>query len=216
MQDSSSGVLIAFALADHPAAVDRLAAGEQQRSLPAHRVGPLVDRRSTAPSGTRPASCDANAATPSSKSRYTGPWRWSAGSSTRQPSSLAHRGEQVRPLVVGQHDGDRLLEVGPARVGQRPDRAGGVDDVGVAEEHEGVDALVAHRRRGPVRVRSRCIRPRSGVGGDAARRRRRHQPGRHQPSSPRKRVMLPPTIGHGRARRRPRRRPSASDSLLYP
>ena len=48
------------------------------------------------------------------------------------------------PLVVDQHDGDGLLEVRPAGVGQWPDRPGGVDDVGVAEQHQRVQSLFPH------------------------------------------------------------------------
>ena len=55
-----------------------------------------------------------------------------------------HRGEEVWPLVVNQHDGDGLLEVRTPGVGQRPDRPGGVHDIGVAEQHQCVQTLFPH------------------------------------------------------------------------
>ena len=93
-------------------------------------------------------------------------------------------GEQVRPLVVGQHDGHGLFEVGPTGIRQRPDGAGGVDDVGVAEQHQGVEPLSGQQR--PEAVEALPLHP-SKVGRvrDAGGRGHRHEAGRHQPSSPR-------------------------------
>ena len=81
-------------------------------------------------------------------------------------------------------DRDRLLEVRPARVGQRPDRTGGVDDVGVAEQDERVEPLLAHDGPEPfhsLTVHSSEVRRRR----DPRRRRGCHQPRGHQSSSPR-------------------------------
>ena len=74
MQDSSSGVLVAFArLITRPPSTGPSPAKSRERSR--RRAWVHSSRAITAPSGTMPASCDANAVTPSSKSRYTGPWR---------------------------------------------------------------------------------------------------------------------------------------------
>jgi hypothetical protein len=53
--------------------------------------------------------------------------------------------KEVRQLVVHEDDRDGLLEIGSARIGQRPDRAGRIDDVRVAEQHQRVQALLAHQ-----------------------------------------------------------------------
>ena len=55
---------------------------------------------------------------------------------------LAHGGEEVRPLVAREDDRNGLLEVCSSRVGQWPDRAGRVGDVGVAEQHQCVEPLL--------------------------------------------------------------------------
>ena len=59
------------------------------------------------------------------------------------------RREQVGRLVVGEHDGDRALDVAPPGVAQRPGGPGGVGDVAVAQQHQRVDALLRHRRPEP-------------------------------------------------------------------
>ncbi len=186
MHDSSSGVLTSLAAADHAAA--RRAAGRRRRrtSLAAQRMGPLVDGdRRAAGHAARPAAA-ANAATPSSKSRYTGPCRWSAGELGAQPLVVA----DGRP-ECGNSSSASTTATGCSKLA-RPESASGqmapgrVDDVGVAEQDERVDALRrAIDRAHPVACARGASAPRSGcagirVGGAGA-----IEPGGHQPSSPR-------------------------------
>ena len=54
--------------------------------------------------------------------------------------------EQVWVLVVGEHERNRALDMRQPRVQQRPARAGGIDDVAVAEQDQRVNAVVFHGR----------------------------------------------------------------------
>ena len=97
---------------------------------------------------------------------------------------LPHGREEVGPVVVGQHDGDRLLEVGPPRIAQGPNGARGVGDVRVAEQHEGVQTLLVHDPVHPLHA----LALHAGEvrrGGDGRRWGFGHQPGGHQSSTPR-------------------------------
>ena len=47
-------------------------------------------------------------------------------------------------FAVGRHDGDRASVQGARLVGSRNARTGCVADVGLAEEHEGVETVVRH------------------------------------------------------------------------
>ena len=106
---------------------------------------------------------------------------------------LPHRGEEVRTFVIAQNQSDRLLEVRPARIAQGPDGSRGVGDVGVAEQHQGVQPLLLHDRLHalhalplhPGEVRHCGNTRRWGLG---------HQPCGHQSATPRYRFMLSLTM----------------------
>ena len=59
------------------------------------------------------------------------------------PKAMVYADNQ---LWIGENDGNRLLENRPTGIRQRPDRAGGVHDIGVADQYESVEALLAHDR----------------------------------------------------------------------
>ncbi len=109
------------------------------------------------------------------------------------PGVGEERREQVGHLVVGEDDGDRPLDVAPSRVTERPRRAGGIGDVGVAQQDERVESLVGHRRPeagaafathpGEVRLRRQVERVDAQCEG-----------GTHQSSRPRNVITLVLTI----------------------
>jgi hypothetical protein len=63
--------------------------------------------------------------------------------------ALAKRQEQMRPFVVGDHHGDRPLDVGQTGVPQRPAGPGGVDHRAVAEQDHRINTALGHRRAQP-------------------------------------------------------------------
>ena len=138
-----STVLTSFAGPTTNAASDGGPAGNSE--LAARRIAPVSSSTATvAPPGTSADSTFAKCSTPSSNSRYSGPWTWSSGSSDSKAAALAERHVQVRMLVVGEHDRHRTLDVRQARVEQWPTGTRCIDDVAVAEQDEGIDALLLH------------------------------------------------------------------------
>jgi hypothetical protein len=65
--------------------------------------------------------------------------------------------EQVRVFVLGEHHRHGTLDVGQTGVQQRPAHAGRINDIAVAEQDEGTDALVLHGR--PQRGADIAIHP---------------------------------------------------------
>ncbi len=105
--------------------------------------------------------------------------------------ALTQRHEQVRMLVVGQHDRDRALDVRQPGVEQSPTGAGGVHHVAVAEKDERVDTLLPHRIAQPgtaFAVHPRHVREVGNLDGGTVHRRERGH------STPRKFLMLLLTI----------------------
>ena len=105
--------------------------------------------------------------------------------------TFAHRHEQVRMLVIGEHDGNRALDVGEAGIEQPPAGTGGVHHVAVAEQDERVDALLLHgvaQSGTAFAVHARHIRKVRNLEGGATRCRDRGH------STPRKFLMLVLTI----------------------
>ena len=164
------GCLDRLGRADHPSAVSRCV--RQRTAATARAAGRWSIRRSQsrALSGHQGAPTRAaNSCTPSSKSRYTGPWMWSDGSSRAKPVVLAHGEKRCGHSSSTEHDGHRLFEVRPARIGERPDGTGRVDDVGVAEQHELRRSPARASRHGPgPPARGACGRDPASTGSASA------------------------------------------------
>ena len=183
MADSSSGVLDALAvLITRPASLGAPEANKIDRSRRSALVHSSMATK--APLGTSPPSCGGEELHALVEIEVDGTVEVIRRHLLPQTVVLAHGGEEVRPLVAGHDNGDRLLEVGPARIAQRPDRPGGIRDICVAEQHESAQPVLCHDRLQALHALALHAGEVRG-GGDPRRWRLRHQPGRHQSPTPR-------------------------------
>jgi len=186
------GRLERLGAADHRSAVHRGPPPEQERVLAAQRMGPLV-HRDDGTGDHEPGKVCRERLDSLVEIEVHGAVQMIWRQLCPEAVVLTDRREEMRPFVVGQHHGNGLLEVGPSRVGQGPDRARRIDDVGVAQQSERVEPLLSHQAtntRQTVLLHPACV----GDLGDACRRDGRHQARRRHSSIPRKRLTLPLAI----------------------
>ncbi len=177
------GRLCCLGLADDAPSIGGSALGEEDRLLAAEGVGPFVHGDDGVGRHQR-LELRGEALHSFVEVEVEGTVEVIARQVRGQPIVLPYRREQMRPLVVSQDHRNGLLEVRPTRVGQWPNGAGGVHHVRISQQHERVEALLAHGAMDashPVTAHAGEVRLRRDQRGRC----RHHQSGRHQASTPR-------------------------------